>query len=202
MMFRLLLSTLGLISASAFVPQQLALPPKTVVSNPSLTLLSATTLMEFEGNGSVITASAGDILRNIASVVLGLGAIVALFIIVFSTVIIPKAAEQLELQVREQYPELWQEYASQLKEGETLVMRPDLMQSLGDRVQKLTLADFEQQHARYSASQGQPVDEPEPKGKMDVFEDIGVNTRPPVRSPVSPKKDVPDIIDADIIDEK
>ena len=62
----------------------------------------------------------------------------------FSAVIIPQAAEELEKQVKETYPELWEEYKDKLEPGETLSMRPDIMQELGNQLQRKSLDDFEQ----------------------------------------------------------
>ena len=78
------------------------------------------------------------------------------------------------------------------------------MQSLGQKVQQMTMADFDnKQQQQAAAARAQQQDEaPEEKGKMDVFEDIGVaNTRPPIRSPVVPNTDTSDVIDADIIED-
>ena len=196
---------------TAFVVKPLAtLPPgkTTHLSAASISALppsvSESPWLELERHGSIMLADAGEIVKNIALAVFGLGAVLALFTIVFSSVIIPKAAEQLEDQVREKYPQLWGEYSSQLREGETLVMRPDLMQSLGQKVQQMTMADFDnKQQQQAAAARAQQQDEaPEEKGKMDVFEDIGVaNTRPPIRSPVVPNTDTSDVIDADIIED-
>ena len=199
-----LFSILG--TARGFVASSLVLqtPDKTLAvpaggAAPILQAITDTTaIFKFDMQGSLLLSDAGDFIRNIAGIVFGIGAFLALFVVLFSTVIIPQAAEQLESQVRSQYPDLWKEYASQLNEGETLVMRPDLMQSLGERVQKLAMADFENQQAAQGGGASSEDQEP----KMDVFEDIGVNTRPPIRSPSVPNKGIPDAIDADIIEDK
>jgi hypothetical protein len=69
--------------------------------------------------------------KTIGTALVSLIAVLALISGVFINYIIPRnAALQLESQVKENYPSLWAEYASKLKEGETLVMRPDVMQEL------------------------------------------------------------------------
>lgn len=187
-------------TAHSFVARSLVLqtPDKTLAVPAAAPLLQAITdtaaILQFDMHGSLVLSDAGDVVRSITGIVFGIGAIVAFVLVLFSTVVIPQAAEQLESQVRSQYPDLWREYASQLNEGETLVTRPDLMQSLGERVQKLAMADFENQQAGASSEDQEP--------KMDVFEDIGIDTRPPIRSPSVPNKGIPDVIDADIIEDK
>jgi hypothetical protein len=82
---------------------------------------------------SLLVADAMEIAQN---VLIGVGGtVVVLFgvTILLSSWIIPKAAEQIELQAKELDPSLWQEYASRLEPGEVLAMRPDLMQELGKK---------------------------------------------------------------------
>lgn len=72
-------------------------------------------------------------------VILGVG-----FLALFSTVIIPQAAQQLQEQAQRDYPDLWEEIAvEKLKPGEQLVQRPDIMQDLGTAVRQRLESDME-----------------------------------------------------------
>lgn len=95
----------------------------------------------------VVSEGAIDAVKNIAIAIGGIIAVLAAFTILFSTFIIPRAAEQLEKQARELDPGMWQEYEQKLEPGETLAMRPDLMQELGNKVQAKALAEFEKMNA-------------------------------------------------------
>lgn len=57
--------------------------------------------------------------------------------------IVPAAAEQLEKDTKRLRPGLWEEYEARLEEGEMIASRPDLLQELGDVMQPIILADFE-----------------------------------------------------------
>ena len=89
-----------------------------------------------------------DTVKNISIAVGGIIAVLAAFAILFSTFIIPAAADQIEKQAKELDPAMWQEYEQKLDPGETLAMRPDLMQELGNKVQAKSLAEFEKMEAQ------------------------------------------------------
>lgn len=57
--------------------------------------------------------------------------------------IVPKAAEQLEADTKRLRPGLWEEYEAKLGEGETMAMRPDLLQELGNIMQPIIIQAFE-----------------------------------------------------------
>jgi len=92
---------------------------------------------------SLLVSDALGVVKNIAIAITGVIAVFAAIAILFSTFIIPAAAEQLEKQARELDPGMWQEYEQKLEPGETLAMRPDLMQELGNKVQARAIAEFE-----------------------------------------------------------
>ena len=58
--------------------------------------------------------------------------------------IVPKAAEQLENDTKRLRPGLWEEFEAKLGEGETMASRPDLLQELGNIMQPIIIADFEE----------------------------------------------------------
>ena len=64
-----------------------------------------------------------------------------------ASVIVPAAAKELEQECKELAPELWDQYAAKLLEGETMANRPDLMQELGVKLQPLIDAKVERQFA-------------------------------------------------------
>jgi hypothetical protein len=89
--------------------------------------------------GQLIPSSllALDAMENVTNVLVFLGGILALaaiFFIVLSIFIIPTAAKQIEDLAKTLDPELWREYEQKLEPGETLAIRPDLMQELGNKV--------------------------------------------------------------------
>lgn len=71
-------------------------------------------------------------LQGFAAFVFGLTLFMITLTIFVNTMLIPKAAEELEKQARAEFPELWQEYQTRLDIGQNLAMRPDLMQELGN----------------------------------------------------------------------
>jgi hypothetical protein len=116
---------------------ELGMLPQTFLTSQQPSAVSLT-------QSSLLVADAMEIVQN---VLIGVGGIVVVLYgvtILLSSWIIPKAAEQIELQAKELDPALWQEYASKLEPGEVLAMRPDLMQELGEKVQALTIEKFEQ----------------------------------------------------------
>ena len=105
-----------------------------------------------------------DILKNFG-LVLGILVIVLVgFLTLFSTVIIPQAAEQLETQTKRDFPDLWEDIAaSNLQPGEELVQRPDIMQKLGTAVRQRLEANLEQ------AAQQQEQEEEEEVAKPTIM---------------------------------
>eukprot|EP00977_Amphora_coffeiformis_P014484 scaffold4060_cov190-Amphora_coffeaeformis.AAC.18 len=86
-----------------------------------------------------------DILKNFGLVVGVLVIVLVGFLTLFSTVIIPQAAEQLETQAKRDFPDLWDDIAAtNLQPGEQLVQRPDIMQKLGTAVRERLTAEFDQ----------------------------------------------------------
>ena len=52
---------------------------------------------------------------------------------------------------------MWQEYEKKLEAGETLAMRPDLMQELGNKVQAKALAKFENTDTQLNELKSSPT---------------------------------------------
>jgi hypothetical protein len=95
-----------------------------------------------------LISDAMDTVKNIAIAVGGIIAVLAAFAILFSTFIIPAAADQIEKQAKELDPAMWLEYEQKLEPGETLAMRPDLMQELGNKVQAKAFTEIEKKEAQ------------------------------------------------------
>ena len=112
---------------------------------PATPVLEASSAIASSPSSSLIVADALGVISNIVLVVGGLFGVLLLFAVLFISFIIPKAAEELERQVQKDYPELWEEYSAQLKEGELLASRPDLIQELGEKIQALQMEQFESQ---------------------------------------------------------
>ena len=86
------------------------------------------------------------VLVGLRSIAIGTIVVVALLVAIsvfVANVIIPQAAQQLEVQVKEKYPDLWREYEAKLEPGEVLAMRPDLIQELGNKMQQADFKEFE-----------------------------------------------------------
>ena len=86
---------------------------------------------------SVLTA---DLVENATNVLVGIGGVVtvlAILTFVLATYVAPTAARQIEDLAKQLDPELWREYEQKLEPGESLVMRPELMQELGTKVIEL-----------------------------------------------------------------
>jgi hypothetical protein len=93
---------------------------------------------------SFLVSDVSDTVMNVFLVISGILAVLTGLAFLLSTFIIPMAAKQIEIQAKELDPALWQEYQSKLEPGEVLAMRPDLMQELGNKVQALALAKFDE----------------------------------------------------------
>lgn len=86
---------------------------------------------------SILTA---DLVETATNVLVGIGGVVVLLTVLtfaITTYIVPTAARQIEDLAKQLDPELWREYEQKLEPGETLVMRPELMQELGTKVIEL-----------------------------------------------------------------
>jgi len=91
-----------------------------------------------------------SVLWGISSVATFVGGLFLFFVVlsvIVMTFIIPAAAKELEENVKTKYPDLWREYSAKLEAGEDFSRRPDLMQELGTKVQKLQLEEFERAQA-------------------------------------------------------
>jgi hypothetical protein len=134
---------------------------------PSLCSLSS---LNFADDTSAVSSSSMavadgiDIVKNILIGVGGIVAVILLITVVFSTYLIPEAAKQLERQAKEVDPALWNEYESKLEPGETIAMRPELMQELGNKV----LAKYEMKETKKAATNDEANANPSPPGVVDV----------------------------------
>jgi hypothetical protein len=108
----------------------------TSLSTPSP--LPSSSLLLGAGEGAL------DVVKNLVIGIGGVIAVLALLVVVLSSFVIPKAAEQLEQQAKAMDMELWEEYENRLEPGEVLAMRPDLMQELGNIVTARTMAKYEE----------------------------------------------------------
>jgi hypothetical protein len=59
-------------------------------------------------------------------------------------VLMPQAAQQVQEQILELDPSLWDAYQQKLRPGESMAQRPDLIQELGQKVLELQQQQFEQ----------------------------------------------------------
>ena len=161
----LCLVLLSLTPALAFVPRTLIVstasslsttrlsawqPPlvDAVLSQTASTADISATATTLSSSSSIYLSDAADILRNFGLVIGALVIIVVGFVTLFSTVIIPAAAQQLEEQAKRDYPLLWDEIAeANFRPGESLVQRPDIMQALGTKVRERITADFDRAQA-------------------------------------------------------
>lgn len=97
-----------------------------------------------ESSFTLLSDGIGDTITTIASIiailVFGFGAL----LLIMANIVIPQAAQELETKARKEYPDYWAACEAKLEEGETLAMRPDLIQDLGRQVQEAELAKFEE----------------------------------------------------------
>jgi hypothetical protein len=148
MTFRLCLLSLCPGLAAAFVVPQPFLTP-TISIIPDVTLLltppldttaAAAAVHPYVFLNSVLLSVDGGLGETVRNVFLGVTA--ALFfgaglVFLYASYIIPQAAKMLEEQTKELAPALWEEYSAKIEDGETLAMRPELMQELGEKMQPI-----------------------------------------------------------------
>lgn len=78
-----------------------------------------------------------DTVRNVAAAITAILFLLAGVTFLYGSFIIPAAAKELEKECKELDPQLWDQYAAKLGEGETMANRPDLMQELGTKLQPM-----------------------------------------------------------------
>jgi hypothetical protein len=133
-----------------------AMPPSLAgMAASSITLSGAEALPEMEpaaltpselNDAAAFVDQIDLVLVGLRSIAIGTIVVVALLVAIsvfVANVIIPQAAQQLEVQVKEKYPDLWREYEAKLEPGEVLAMRPDLIQELGNKMQQADFKEFE-----------------------------------------------------------
>lgn len=126
----------------ARVPSSLNVMPPQIAESMSPAPVAFAASTNFAGTSHLV-ASVGEILSNVAIGVAGVVAVLVAISFLFASFIIPQAAAQLEEQVKAKDPGLWLEYENRLEPGEILAMRPDLMKELGDKMQQITMAEFD-----------------------------------------------------------
>ena len=135
-------------TVDAFVVQPFSLSLRLSTNHPSLALhgtidpfsitsMETMDVMSPASTSTMILAGIGDILQTVAIVVTVIVFALAGLTYLTASVLIPKAAEQLEREASELDPDALQRTLAELNEGETLAMRPDLMQKLGTEIQPL-----------------------------------------------------------------
>lgn len=139
------------------IPQQYLIKSSILLSSPTVLLTdgqgvpdvamaAADTAAAIQESG--VGEGFGAILRNIAVAITAIVFLGAALTLLTASVIIPAAARELEQECKELAPELWDEYMSLLKEGETMANRPDLMQELGQKLQPLVDAKIENEFSK------------------------------------------------------
>lgn len=77
-----------------------------------------------------VGSQVGDSIRSVVFGVAGLMAALFLVTVLYTAVVMPRQVEGFEKMLQETSPEKYQELASKLKEGETFMSRPDLVEEL------------------------------------------------------------------------
>jgi len=137
------------VSPNAFVPTAVY-PSKSSLPSTLFPLdLDLSTLknhMAFVTSSSSISLAENPIVSVLSSIfsVIGVFVVISLVlsVIVFAFVV-PAAAKELESTARSKYPDLWNEYQAKLEPGEDLTVRPDLIQELGNKIQRLEMEKFD-----------------------------------------------------------
>lgn len=132
-----------------------AMSPSLAGMASSITLSGAEALPEMEpaaltpselNDAAALVDQMELVLFGLRSIAIGILVVAALLVgisVFVASVIIPQAAQELEVQVKEKYPDLWREYEAKLEPGEVLAMRPDLIQELGNKMQQADFKEFE-----------------------------------------------------------
>lgn len=122
----------------------------------------------FDQAPSLVISDVLDVVKNVAIVVGGIIAVILALTVVFSTYVIPAAAKQLEESTKELDPDLWDEYASKMEPGETLAMRADLMQELGQKMNNQIARRMDEMGTAMEANQS--PDKPSDVSNSDVID--------------------------------
>ena len=126
--------------------------PQHLIESSSRLLLADEPSLDVIGSDILQNGNYGGIMETVTSILTGIVGVIFFLVgltYVMAAVIIPQAAQQLERQTKELDPDLWGLYAAKLEPGQTLDQRPDLMQELGEKMQTLMEAKFnEQQQAQ------------------------------------------------------
>lgn len=118
--------------------------PESFISTAATTATTTTNIILSEDVQAV--AAAESALAGVRTFFIAITAVAfafAGFTYVVAAFIVPKAAKRLEEDTKRIRPGLWEEYESKLELGQTMDMRPDLLQELGNIMQPLIIEDFE-----------------------------------------------------------
>jgi hypothetical protein len=140
-------------------------PPLDFETLPSSCLLLSN---DFGGMYDPLVSS----LRTLGLAVLGFAVFTFVLSVIVAVFVVPAAVKELEDNIMTQYPDLWDEYQGKLEEGETLGMRPDLMQELGSKMQKLQMAQFDKAAAEAMAEGNIEKD---PSGRSGTVENDAID---------------------------
>jgi hypothetical protein len=121
-----------------------------------------------------------DAMAIVTNVFIGIGGIATVLVLLgflTTSYIVPTAVKQVETLANELDPDLWNEYQRKLGPEETLAMRPDLLQELGNKVLQLQQEQFAKEMLELDAElesqengrKGNPARSTEqPKSKADT----------------------------------
>jgi hypothetical protein len=130
--------------------------PQRLIESSSFFLLSDEPSLDVIGSEILQNENYGGIMETVTTILTGIVGVIFFLVgltYVMAAVIIPQAAQQLEQQTKELDPDLWNLYATKLEPGQTLDQRPDLMQELGEKMQKLMEAKFNEQQQSQAKSE-------------------------------------------------
>jgi hypothetical protein len=184
---------IGLLASKAFDDVNAFVPPKAFVNSgiasrsfpiidvvdaasstsPKLnmlpdTLSTATSIILSDEAQAIAEANSGlQGMRIFFSIVTTLVFGLAGLTYVTASFIVPKAAKRLEKDTKRLRPGLWEEYEAKLGEGATMANRPDLLEELGNIMQPIIIADFEEsaEAQNVEKSTGSIKDSNKKKGK-------------------------------------
>ena len=117
-------SSLALASSSVSVSLS---PPADIICYSNVQYNSLVMSVVNIGN---VGSQVGDSIRSVVFGVAGLMAALFLVTVLYTAVVMPRQVEGFEKMLKETSPEKYQELASKLKEGETFMSRPDLVEEL------------------------------------------------------------------------
>lgn len=139
----------GIVASRSF-PIEVVVDAATTSTSPKLNMLpdalstTYTSIILSDEAGAIAEANSGlEGVRTFFAIITALVIGLAGLTYVTAAFIVPKAAERLEKDTKRLRPGLWEEYEAKLGEGATMANRPDLLEELGNIMQPIIIADFE-----------------------------------------------------------